>query len=81
MAGEPDNGKPDNGNGGWGQAMAAVGLALAIPWLIFIPAYIGRQLDLKYGTGHLWLIILLAFGIIATFVDIYRLTKRFKLMK
>jgi F0F1-type ATP synthase assembly protein I len=75
MAGEPEK------NGNWGQALAAVGQALAIPWLIFIPAYVGRQLDLKYGTGRLWFIIFLVLGILATVLDIYRLTKRFQRMK
>lgn len=74
-------GEPDKNDSGWGQALAAVGQALAIPWLIFIPAWVGRQIDLKYGTGNLWFIIFLVFGVMATVLDIYRLIKRFRRMK
>jgi|HubBroStandDraft_6_1064221.scaffolds.fasta_scaffold382881_2 F0F1-type ATP synthase assembly protein I len=61
----------------WQQALSAVGLALAIPWLIGLPAYLGWYIDKKYGTWPLWFIILLALGLIGTGLDIYKLMKQF----
>jgi len=61
----------------WRQALGTVGLALAIPWMIGIPAIIGWWLDKKYSTAPLWLIIGLAICLLSTALDIYRLLKRF----
>jgi len=61
----------------WQQALSAVGLALAIPWLIGIPAYLGWYIDKKYGTWPIWFIVLLTLGLIGTGLDIYKLLKRF----
>jgi len=61
----------------WRQAMGTIGLALAIPWMIGVPALIGWWLDKKYATAPVWLIIGLALGLLTTAVDIYKLLKRF----
>jgi F0F1-type ATP synthase assembly protein I len=72
---------PDQNNvsGGisWRQAMGTVGLALAIPWMIGVPALIGWWLDKKYATSPLWIIVGLALGLLSTAVDIFKLLKRF----
>lgn len=68
--------KPDGGIS-WRQAMGTVGLALAIPWMIGVPALIGWWLDKKYATTPLWLIVGLVLGFLTTAVDIYKLMKRF----
>jgi F0F1-type ATP synthase assembly protein I len=76
----PDEFKPsNNADGGvsWRQAMGTVGLALAIPWMIGIPALVGWWLDKKYATAPLWMIVGLVVGLISTAVDIYKLLKRF----
>jgi len=61
----------------WRQAMGTVGLALAIPWMIGVPALIGWWLDEKYATTPVWLIVGLALGLLTTALDIYKLLKRF----
>jgi F0F1-type ATP synthase assembly protein I len=61
----------------WRQALTTVGLALALPWMIGVPVYIGWQLDKRYDTSPLWLIIWLVIGLIATALDIYKLLKQF----
>ncbi len=82
MSSEDDN--TDDSDGGntdggisWRQALGTVGLALAIPWMIGIPALIGWWLDNKYSTTPLWLIVGLVLGFLSTAVDIYRLMRRF----
>jgi len=82
MSSDDDNaelGRPNKSDGGisWRQAMGTVGLALAIPWMIGVPALIGWWLDKKYATTPLWFIIGLVIGLISTAFDIYRLMKRF----
>jgi len=83
MPSEEDNpdalNRSDKTDGGisWRQAMGTVGLALAIPWMIGIPAVIGWWLDKKYATAPLLLIVGLAVGLISTALDIYKLLKRF----
>ena len=70
--------KPRAGGGiSWRQATATVGLALAIPWMIGVPALIGWWVDKKYATSPLWLIVGLALGLLSTALDIYQLLKRF----
>jgi F0F1-type ATP synthase assembly protein I len=74
------NAKPtqtQSGNISWRQAMTTVGLALAIPWMIAVPALIGWWLDKKFATSPLWFIVGLALGLLSTAVDIYQLMKRF----
>lgn len=61
----------------WRQAVGTVGLALAIPWMIGVPALIGWWVDKKYATGPLWFIVGLVIGILGTALDIYQLLKRF----
>lgn len=68
--------KPEGGIS-WRQAMGTVGLALAIPWMIAVPALIGWWLDGKYATAPLWLIVGLVLGFLTTALDIYKLLKRF----
>ena len=70
--------KPENGSdGSWRQALATVGLALAIPSMIAVPALFGWWLDNKYGTSPRWLIVFLLVGLISTAIDIYKLLQRF----
>jgi F0F1-type ATP synthase assembly protein I len=61
----------------WRQAMGTIGLALAIPWMMGVPAVIGWWLDKKYATAPLWLIVGLVVGLLSTALDIFRLLKRF----
>jgi F0F1-type ATP synthase assembly protein I len=68
--------KPDGGIS-WRQAMGTVGLALAIPGMIGVPALIGYWIDNKYATAPLWLIVGLVLGLLTTALDIYKLMKRF----
>jgi F0F1-type ATP synthase assembly protein I len=70
--------KPENGgDASWRQALATVGLALAIPSMIGVPAILGWWLDKKFGTSPLWLIVLLLIGLASTAIDIYKLMQRF----
>ena len=61
----------------WRQATTTVGLALAIPWMIGVPALLGWWLDKKYATTPLWFIIGLVLGLVGTALDIYKLLQRF----
>ena len=80
-----DDENPDETNGqtepaggvSWRQALGTVGLALAIPWMIAVPALIGWWLDEKYATAPVWLIVGLVLGFLTTALDIYKLMKRF----
>lgn len=68
----------DNGNDrDWRQALSAIGLALAIPWLIGVPTWLGWYIDKKYGTSPIFLIILLVLGLTGSALDIYKLLKMF----
>jgi F0F1-type ATP synthase assembly protein I len=73
----------DNNDGGisWRAATATVGLALAIPSMLFVPALVGYWIDSKYGTGPLWLIVGLVIGLIGTAFDVYRLLQRLGQLK
>ena len=77
----PDDDKQrDNLN--WRQAMVTVGLALAIPWMIGVPAIVGWYIDNHYThTSPLFLIIGLCLGLLTTAFDIYALLKRFGQVK
>jgi F0F1-type ATP synthase assembly protein I len=61
----------------WRQATTTVGLALAIPWMIAVPALVGWWIDKKFATTPLWLIVGLCLGLLSTALDIYQLLKRF----
>lgn len=76
---ENDTGDRDKGGGGvsWRQATTTVGLALAIPWMIGVPALVGWWVDKKFLTTPLWLIVGLCLGLLSTALDIYQLLKRF----
>jgi F0F1-type ATP synthase assembly protein I len=76
---ENDTGDPNKARGGisWRQATTTVGLALAIPWMIGVPALVGWWVDKKYATTPLWLIVGLCLGLLSTALDIYQLLKRF----
>jgi len=78
-SGKAATGKGGEGGGdvSWREAMAAIGLALAIPWVIGVPAYIGWYLDRKYGTWPLWFIVLILLGLMGAAADIYKLLKQF----
>ena len=80
MSSEDENqdkpGKSDSGIS-WRQATGTVGLALAIPWMIGVPALLGWWLDKKFATTPLWLIVGLVAGLISTALDIFQLLKRF----
>jgi len=75
---------PEGGGGGrdvkdvtWREAVGAIGLALALPWMIGVPAYVGWYLDRKYDTWPLWFIVLLLFGLAGAAADLYKLLKQF----
>jgi F0F1-type ATP synthase assembly protein I len=74
---ERDRSTKSAGGISWREAMGTVGLALAIPWMIGVPALIGWWLDKKYATAPVWLIVGLVLGLLSTAVDIYKLLKRF----
>ena len=58
--------------------MTTVGLALAIPWKIGVPTFLGWYVDNHYThTYPLFLIIGLCLGLLSTAFDIYALLKRF----
>ena len=61
----------------WREAVTTVGMALAIPWMIGVPAIVGWWIDQRYGTWPLWFIIWLCAGLLGTALDIYKLLKRF----
>ncbi|HXG92490.1 MAG TPA: AtpZ/AtpI family protein [Blastocatellia bacterium] len=73
----PSDDDKQNGGISWRQALTTVGLALAIPWMIGVPAVVGWYVDKKYATWPLWFIVGLSIGLIGTALDIYRLLKRF----
>jgi len=80
MSSEDENqDEPGKSEGGisWRQATGTVGLALAIPWMIGVPALLGWWLDKKFATTPLWLIVGLVAGLISTALDIFQLLKRF----
>ncbi len=68
----------DNGDGiSWRQAVSSIGLALAIPWMIGVPAVIGYYIDKNYGTWPVWFLVGLFVGLFGTALDVYQLLKRF----
>lgn len=69
--------KTKTGGISWRQAMGTVGLALAIPWMIAVPALLGWWLDKKFASSPLWFIVGLLLGLLTTALDIYQLMKRF----
>lgn len=74
---ERDRLNKSDGGISWRQAMGTIGLALAIPWMMGVPALIGWWVDEKYATAPLWLIVGLVLGLLTTALDIYKLMKRF----
>ena len=73
----------DNQGGGpsWRQAATAIGLVLAIPWMIGVPAVIGYYIDKSYGTEPLWFLVGLFIGLFGTAFDVYKLLKRLGQLK
>jgi F0F1-type ATP synthase assembly protein I len=67
----------DNGDPSWRQALATVGLALAIPSMIAVPILGGWWLDNKFGTSPVLFIVGLVVGLIGTAIDVYKLLQRF----
>ena len=74
---DPDKSGKSDGGISWRQATTTVGLALAIPWMIGVPALVGWWVDKKFATTPLWLIVGLCLGLLSTALDIYQLLKRF----
>ena len=72
---EDDNNQ--KGNISWRQALTTVGLALSIPFMIGLPAYVGWLADNHFNTYPLWFLVGLILGLISTAFDIYKLLKRF----
>jgi len=77
---EPDE-KQQSGGISWRQAVGNVGLALAIPWMIGVPALLGWWLDKKFETSPWCLIIGVVLGLVTTALDIYKLMKKFGQLK
>jgi F0F1-type ATP synthase assembly protein I len=69
----------DNNKGGvsWRQAVTTVGMALSIPWMIGVPAFLGWYIDKRAGSWPLWFLIGLFLGLLSTAFSIYKLLKRF----
>lgn len=72
----PSDDNQQSGGISWRQALATVGLALAIPSMIGVPALLGWWIDKRYGTSF-WLITGLILGLLGAAFDIYTLLKRF----
>jgi F0F1-type ATP synthase assembly protein I len=66
-----------NGDVSWRQSIATVGMALAIPSMIAVPALVGWYVDKRFDTWPLWFLIGLILGLLSTAIDIYKLLKRF----
>ncbi|HYP28494.1 MAG TPA: AtpZ/AtpI family protein [Blastocatellia bacterium] len=75
-----DKNKQDGGPS-WRQSVAAIGLVLAIPWMIGVPAVIGHYIDKSYDTAPLWFLVGLFIGLFGTAFDIYKLLKRLGQLK
>ncbi|HEX8185525.1 MAG TPA: AtpZ/AtpI family protein [Blastocatellia bacterium] len=73
MASDDDKG---SGEISWKQALATIGLALAIPSVIGVPTLVGWWLDKRFGTSF-WLLVGLLAGLLGAAFDIYTLLKRF----
>ncbi|HJQ68599.1 MAG TPA: AtpZ/AtpI family protein [Blastocatellia bacterium] len=73
MATDDDN----KGGVNWRQAMTTVGMALSIPWMIGVPAFLGWYIDKRAGTWPVWFLIGLFLGLLSTAFSIYKLLKRF----
>jgi F0F1-type ATP synthase assembly protein I len=61
----------------WRQALAISGMALALPWMIAIPAYLGWYLDQKQNSWPRWFIICFLIGLMSAAFDLYKLLKKF----
>ena len=73
MASDDDKG----GGVNWRQAMTTVGMALSIPWMIGVPAFLGWYIDRRAGSWPLWFLIGLFLGLLSTGFSIYKLLRRF----
>jgi F0F1-type ATP synthase assembly protein I len=73
MATDDDN----KGGVSWRQAVTTVGMALSIPWMIGVPAFLGWYIDKRAGSWPLWFLIGLFLGLLSTAFSIYKLLKRF----
>jgi len=78
---ETDRKETQSGGVSWRQAIGNVGLALAIPWMIGVPALLGWWLDKKFATSPWLLIVGLVLGLLTTALDIYQLMKKFGQLK
>lgn len=74
MAADDDKRKSDRD---WRNALMMGGFALAIPFTMGVPAYLGWLADNHYQTAPLWFLVGLFAGILTTAFDIYKLLKRF----
>jgi F0F1-type ATP synthase assembly protein I len=72
----PSEDEDQSGGISWRQALTTVGLALAIPSTIGVPAFVGWWLDRRFGTSF-WIICGLVLGLLGAAFDIYTLLKRF----
>jgi hypothetical protein len=79
MAAEDENPPEQEPSGeiSWRQALATVGLALAIPGMIGVPTYLGWWVDRRYDTWPVMFTIGLVTGLLGAAIDIYKLMKRF----
>jgi F0F1-type ATP synthase assembly protein I len=73
MATDDDN----KGGVNWRQAVTTVGMALSIPWMIGVPAFLGWYIDKRAATWPVWFLIGLFLGLLSTAFSIYKLLKRF----
>lgn len=71
-----DDDKP-RGSVNWRQALTVTGLALALPWMIAVPALAGWYVDKQYDSAPTWFLVGLFLGLLGAGFDIYKLLKRF----
>jgi F0F1-type ATP synthase assembly protein I len=73
----PSDDEKQGGGVSWRQAVMMAGLALALPWMIAVPAFAGWYIDKQYATAPLWFLVGFFAGLIGAAFDIYKLLKRF----
>jgi F0F1-type ATP synthase assembly protein I len=52
-------------------------MALALPWMIAIPAYLGWYLDQRQNSWPRWFIICFLIGLMSAALDLYKLLRKF----
>ena len=77
MSGMAEDQDKQKGDKDWRNAMMMAGFALAIPFTIGVPAYLGWLADNYYQSAPLWFLVGIFGGLLVTAFDIFKLLKRF----